>query len=304
MTKAKKAPRKPVGRDRVVFDVLSHVILAVLAACCLLPFLLVLSGSFSDQTSILTHGYQLIPETFSLAAYQTLFKIPEDLLRAYGVTIFVTVVGTLLGLFLTSMAAYVLSSRNFRYRYQMSFFFYFTSIFGGGLVPWYIFNTKYLHFHNNIIALILPILINVTYLLILKSYMAGIPEALYESARLDGAGDFTIYRRVAMPLCKAGLATVGLFIALNYWNDWYDAMLFLDEGRSDLYPLQYFLNNILTKAQAISAAAARSGLPMSEVPSEPMKLAMTVVATGPIILLYPFLQKYFVKGVTIGAVKG
>lgn len=304
MTKANKMPRKPVGRDRVVFDVLSHVILAVLAACCLLPFLLVLSGSFSDQTSILTHGYQLIPETFSLAAYQTLFKIPEDLLRAYGVTIFVTVVGTLLGLFLTSMAAYVLSSRNFRYRYQMSFFFYFTSIFGGGLVPWYIFNTKYLHFHNNIIALILPILINVTYLLILKSYMAGIPEALYESARLDGAGDFTIYRRVAMPLCKAGLATVGLFIALNYWNDWYDAMLFLDEGRSDLYPLQYFLNNILTKAQAISAAAARSGLPMSEVPSEPMKLAMTVVATGPIILLYPFLQKYFVKGVTIGAVKG
>ncbi|MBM6915318.1 carbohydrate ABC transporter permease [Gemmiger formicilis] len=304
MTKANKMPRKPVGRDRIIFDVLSHVILTVLAACCLLPFLLVLSGSFSDQTSILTHGYQLIPETFSLAAYQTLFKIPEDLLRAYGVTIFVTVVGTLLGLFLTSMAAYVLSSRNFRYRYQMSFFFYFTSIFGGGLVPWYIFNTKYLHFHNNIIALILPILINVTYLLILKSYMAGIPEALYESARLDGAGDFTIYRRVAMPLCKAGLATVGLFIALNYWNDWYDAMLFLDEGRSDLYPLQYFLNNILTKAQAISAAAARSGLPMSEVPSEPMKLAMTVVATGPIILLYPFLQKYFVKGVTIGAVKG
>ena len=304
MTKANKAPKKPVGRDRITFDILSHVILVVLSACCLLPFLLVLSGSFSDQTSILTHGYHLIPETFSLAAYQTLFKIPEDLLRAYGVTIFVTVTGTLLGLFLTSMAAYVLASRNFRYRYQMSFFFYFTSIFGGGLVPWYIFNTKYLHFHNNIIALILPILINVTYLLILKSYMAGIPEALYESARLDGAGDFTIYRRVAMPLCKAGLATVGLFIALNYWNDWYDAMLFLDEGRSNLYPLQYFLNNILTKAQAISAAAARSGLPMSEVPSEPMKLAMTVVATGPIILLYPFLQKYFVKGVTIGAVKG
>ena len=198
----------------------------------------------------------------------------------------------------------VLASSTFRYRYQMSFFFYFTSIFGGGLVPWYIFNTKYLHFHNSIIALILPILINVTYLLILKSYMAGIPEALYESARLDGAGDFTIYLRVAMPLCKAGLATVGLFIALNYWNDWYDAMLFLDEGRSDLYPLQYYLNNILTKAQAIAQAAARSGLPMSEVPSEPMKLAMTVVATGPIILLYPFLQKYFVKGVTIGAVKG
>ena len=304
MTKANKIPHKPVSRDRVIFDILSRVILVVLSACCLLPFLLVLSGSFSDQTSILTHGYQLIPEHFSLDAYKTLFKIPEELLRAYGVTIFVTVTGTFLGLFFTSMAAYVLASSTFRYRYQMSFFFYFTSIFGGGLVPWYIFNTKYLHFHNSVIALILPILINVTYLLILKSYMSGIPEALYESARLDGAGDFTIYWRVAMPLCKAGLATVGLFIALNYWNDWYDAMLFLDEGRSDLYPLQYFLNNILTKAQAIAQAAARSGLPMSEVPSEPMKLAMTVVATGPIILLYPFLQKYFVKGVTIGAVKG
>ena len=304
MASKTRTGKKPVGRDRVIFDVISVVALTVFSVCCLLPFLLVLSGSFSDQTSILTHGYQLIPETFSLEAYKTLFRIPEELLRAYGVTIFVTVTGTFFGLLFTSMAAYVLSCKTFRYRYQMSFFFYFTSIFGGGLVPWYIFNTKYLHFHNNLIALILPILINVTYLLILNSYMSGIPEALYESARLDGAGDFTIYLRVAMPLCKAGLATVGLFIALNYWNDWYDAMLFLDEGRSDLYPLQYYLNNILTKAQALSAAAARSGLPMSEVPSEPMKLAMTVVATGPIILLYPFLQKYFVKGVTIGAVKG
>lgn len=304
MKKDRISHAKPISKDRVVFNIIAYIVLGILSVCCLLPFLLVLSGSFSDQTSILTHGYQLIPETFSLDAYTTLFKIPGELLRAYAVTIFVTFTGTFLGLFLTSMAAYVLSSKSFRYRNQVSFFFYFTSIFGGGLVPWYIFNTKYLHFHNSIISLILPILVNVTYLLILKSYMSSIPDALYESAKLDGANDFTIYLHIALPLCKAGLATVGLFIALNYWNDWYNAMLFLDEGRSDLYPLQYFLNNILTKAQAISAAAARSGLPMSEVPSEPMKLAMTVVATGPIILLYPFLQKYFVKGVTIGAVKG
>ena len=125
-----------------------------------------------------------------------------------------------------------------------------------------------------------------------------------EARLLDGAGDMRIYWNIALPLSKAGLATVGLFIALNYWNDWYNAMLFLDEGRRDMYPLQYFLNNILTKAQAMNVAAARSGIPASDVPSEPMKLAMTVVATGPIILLYPFLQKYFVKGVTIGAVKG
>lgn len=296
--------RRPISRDRLGFNLVSCLVLTVLSLLCLLPFCLVLSGSFSDQTSILVEGYQLIPRQFSLDAYRMLFRVPQELIRAYGITIFVTVSGTLLGLFITSMAAYSLSARDFTYRYQVSFFFYFTSIFGGGLVPWYIFNTKYLHFHNNIIALILPILVNVTYLLILKSYMMNIPESLYESARLDGAGDFTIYRYIALPLCKAGLATVGLFIALGYWNDWYNAMLYLDEGKRDLYPLQYYLNNILTKAQAINAAAARSGIPASDVPSEPMKLAMTVVATGPIVLLYPFLQKYFVKGVTIGAVKG
>lgn len=287
-----------------MFNLISCLVLGILSVACVIPFWLVISGSLSKQQSIQLYGYRLIPREFSLDAYRMLFKIPEELLRAYGVTILVTVVGTGLGLLITSMAAYVLANRNFRYRYQVSFFFYFTSIFGGGLVPWYIFNTKYLHFHNNIIALILPILVNVTYLLILKSYMMSIPESLYESAYLDGAGDLTVYFKIALPLCKAGLATVGLFIALNYWNDWYNAMLFLDEGSKELYPLQYYLNNILTKAQAMNAAAARSGIPASEVPGEPMKLAMTVVATGPIVLLYPFLQKYFVKGVTIGAVKG
>ena len=288
----------------MVFSVVSHLALFVLAAICLLPFWLVISGSLSEQQSIRLNGYQLIPEQVSLEAYRMLFRIPEELINAYGVTILVTAVGTGLGLLVTSMASYVLKNKNFRYRYQVSFFFYFTSIFGGGLVPWYIFNTKYLRFHNSIIALILPILVNVTYLLILKSYMMSIPESLYESAYLDGAGDMVVYFKIALPLSKAGLATVGLFIALNYWNDWYNAMLFLDEGRRELYPLQYYLNNILTKAQAINAAAARSGIPASDVPSEPMKLAMTVIATGPIVLLYPFLQKYFVKGVTIGAVKG
>ncbi len=304
MAKDLNQSKRPIGRDRVMFNAISYVFLAILAAVCLLPFLLVISGSFTEQYAIQLHGYQLIPETFSLDAYKMLFRIPEDILRAYGVTIFVTFTGTTVGLFFTSMAAYVLASPDFKYRYQVSFFFYFTSIFGGGLVPWYIFCTKYLHFHNNVISMILPIMINVTYLLILKSYMMGIPTSLYESARLDGANDLTIFFKIALPLSKAGLATVGLFLALNYWNDWYNAMLFLDEGSRELYPLQYYLNNILTKAQAMNAAAARSGIPASDVPSEPLKLAMTVVATGPIILLYPFLQKYFVKGVTIGAVKG
>ena len=288
--------------NRRVFKIISVVLLSLLTLFCTLPFWLILSGSFTSQDSILTDGYRLLPKIFSLEAYQFLFKAPEDMLHAYGVTIFVTAVGTFSSMIVTSMAAYALSSRDFIYRNTVSFFFYFTTVFGGGLVPWYIFNMKYLHFKNNYISLILPTLVNVTYLLILKSYMANIPEAVFESARLDGANDWTIYRRIALPLSKAGLATVGLFIALNYWNDWYAAMLYIDDDR--MYPLQYYLNDILNKSQGMMNAAARAGIPSAQVPSEPVKLAMTVVATGPIVLLYPFLQKYFVKGVTIGAVKG
>lgn len=289
-------------RDRRVFNGIGYCYITVLTLFCLIPFVLIVSGSLTSQESILANGYRLIPAEFSLEAYEFLFKAPGDMLRAYGVTIFVTAAGTAVSLFITSMAAYVLSCATFRYRNVMSFFFYFTTVFGGGLVPWYIFNVKYLHFKNSLISLILPMMVNATYLLILKSYMKNIPESVIEAARLDGASDWQIYTLVAMPLCKAGLAAVGLFTALNYWNDWYDAMLFIDNSK--LYPLQYYLNDILNKSQGMAAAAAQAGIPVAQIPTEPIKLAMTVVATGPILLLYPFLQKYFVKGVTIGAVKG
>lgn len=288
--------------DQRTFNFIGYVLITLLSLFCLLPFILIISGSFTSQASIMTDGYQLIPREFSLEAYEFLFEAPDDILRAYGVTIFVTVVGTLASLLVTSLAAYVLANKAFRYRNTVSFFFYFTTVFGGGLVPWYIFNIKYLHFKDNLISLILPTLVNVTYLLILKSYMKNVPDAVYESAHLDGAGDWTIYWKIALPLNKAGLATVGLFTALNYWNDWYNAMLYIDNSK--LYPLQYYLNDILNKSQGMMAAAAQAGIPAAQVPTEPVKLAMTVVATGPILLLYPFLQKYFVKGVTIGAVKG
>ena len=288
--------------DQRTFNFIGYVLITLLSLFCLLPFILIISGSFTSQASIMTDGYQLIPKEFSLEAYVFLLEAPDDILRAYGVTIFVTVVGTLVSLLVTSLAAYVLANKAFRYRNTVSFFFYFTTVFGGGLVPWYIFNIKYLHFKDNLISLILPTLVNVTYLLILKSYMKNVPDAVYESAHLDGAGDWTIYWKIALPLNKAGLATVGLFTALNYWNDWYNAMLYIDNSK--LYPLQYYLNDILNKSQGMMAAAAQAGIPAAQIPTEPVKLAMTVVATGPILLLYPFLQKYFVKGVTIGAVKG
>ena len=302
----KKAPVRTRSlqdtRDYRIFTGLGYVFITILTLFCLIPFLLIVSGSFTSQDAILRDGYRFIPRIFSLDAYRFLFEVPEDILRAYGVTVFVTTAGTLVSLFITSMAAYVLSCSSFRYRNAMSFFFYFTTVFGGGLVPWYIFNIKYLHFKNSLISLILPMMVNATYLLILKSYMKNIPDAVVEAARLDGASDWQIYTKISLPLSKAGLAVVGLFTALNYWNDWYDAMLFIDDAR--LYPLQYYLYDILNKSQGMAAAAARAGVPVAQVPTEPIKLAMTVVATGPILLLYPLLQKYFVKGVTIGSVKG
>ena len=299
---AKAKIKRKRGRDKTVFFALGYTLITLLTIFCVLPFLLILSGSFTDQSSLLTDGYRLIPKVFSSEAYAFLFRVPGDILRAYGVTVFVTATGTALSLFITSMAAFVLANKSFRYRNAVSFFFYFTTVFGGGLVPWYIFNIKYLHFKNNFISLLLPLMVNATYLLILKSYMKSIPDEVYESAKLDGAGDWRVYRMIALPLSKAGLATVGLFTALNYWNDWYDAMLFIDDAK--MYPLQYYLNDILNKSQGMAQAAARAGIPAAQIPTEPVKLAMTVIATGPIILLYPFLQKYFVKGVTIGAVKG
>lgn len=288
--------------SRKAFDIISYTAITLLTLFCLVPFLLVISGSFTSQKGILADGYRLIPSEFSLEAYRVIFKTPEAILRAYGVSIFITVVGTIISLLFVSMAAYVLSSKDFKYRNTISFLYYFTTIFGGGVVPWYILCVQYLHFKNTYMSMIIPGLVNVTYLLILKSYMKSIPDSIFESARLDGANDWVIFSKIAMPLSKAGMATVTLFVALGYWNDWYNAMLYIDE--KDMYPLQYYLYNVLNKSEGLARAGQNIGLVTTEIPTESMKLAMMVIATGPIVCLYPFLQKYFVQGVTIGAVKG
>lgn len=290
-------------KDRLVFNIIAYTVLILLSILCLLPFIMMLTGSFTSQEAIFRDGYRLIPTELSTEAYQLIFRDPTVILRAYGVTIFVTVVGTVLSLFITSMAAYVLASKDFKYRNKFSFYFYFTSIFGGGLVPWYILMVRYLHMRDNIIALIFPLLVNSVYIIIMRSFIqSSIPSVLQESAKIDGANDFQIYLIIILPLSKAALATIGLFTALIYWNDWYNAMLFIN--KEELYPLQYFLHALLSKADFMKSVASQSGVPVVEMPTESLKLAMTVVATGPIILLYPFLQKYFVKGITIGAVKG
>jgi putative aldouronate transport system permease protein len=201
-----------------------------------------------------------------------------------------------------TLGAYVISRKDFKYRNQFSFFFYFTTLFNGGMVSTYIFYIQYLHLKDSYLALILPGMMNVFYLLIMRSFVSTIPTALIEAAKIDGAGEFKIFLRVILPLLKSGLATIGLFMALGYWNDWYNAMLYINSAEK--YPLQYMLYDLLQKTQALARIASQAGILIESMPSNTLKLAMAVVATGPIILLYPFVQKYFVKGITIGSVKG
>ncbi|WP_445744853.1 carbohydrate ABC transporter permease [Paenibacillus sp. FSL R5-0527] len=298
-TTAKK--RKSV--DRLLLQIIGYVTLTLLAIFCLFPFILVISSSLTEESKIIENGFQLIPTDFSLEAYSILFKYPQEMLNAYGVTISVTLLGTLFGLFLTSMTAYVLARKDFKWRNHFSLFFFFTTLFSGGLVPWYLLIVNYLELKDTLIVLILPMLLNVFYIIVMKSFMGSIPEAIIESAKIDGASDFQIYRRFVLPLSKPALATIGLFIALGYWNDWYNALLFI--SNSDLMPLQYYLYRLLGNMDGMRKAMMASGAVISvNIPTESLKMAMTIVATGPIMIAYPFIQRYFVQGLTIGAVKG
>ncbi|WP_379160835.1 carbohydrate ABC transporter permease [Paenibacillus sp. sgz5001063] len=295
--------RKRVNTDRLLLSVIGYVSLTILAIFCIFPFILVVSSSLSEESTIIEKGFQLIPTDFSTDAYSLLFKYPADMLRAYGVTISVTAIGTLFGLFLTSMTAYVLSRRDFKWRGRFSFFFFFTTLFSGGLVPWYLMIVNFLHLKDTLLVLILPMMMNVFYIIVMKSFMSSIPDAITESAKIDGAGDFRIFMQLIVPLSKPALATIGLFIALAYWNDWYNALLFI--SKSELMPLQYYLYKMLGNMDGMRKAMMASGAVVnSDLPTESLKMAMTIVATGPILLAYPFIQKYFVQGLTVGAVKG
>ncbi|GHV63758.1 sugar ABC transporter permease [Spirochaetia bacterium] len=290
------------SKTTLVFYIISYVLITVIALACLLPFIMLVSGSFTSEQVIRFQGYGILPKDFTLEAYELVFKHPEKIILAYGVSLYITVVGTVAGLFLTTMTAYVISRKSFKYRNAFSFFFYFTTLFNGGMVCTYIFYIRYLHLKDNLLALILPGIFNIFYLLIMRSFVAAIPQALIESAKIDGAGEFKIFTRIVLPLLPAGLATIGLFIALNYWNGWYNAMLFMTTASK--YPLQYMLYNLLMQAQVMAQIASQAGITVENLPGNSLKLATAVIATGPVILFYPYVQKYFIKGVTIGSVKG
>lgn len=291
------------SRDRRIFNCIAYPVMGILALACILPFIIIISGSLTSEQSIIQDGYNIFPKVFSTKAYSTIFDNPGEIARAYGISIYVTLTGGILGLFITAMTAYVLARKSFPWANKFSFFFYFTTLFSGGLVPWYILCVQYLHFKQYpFIAIVLPYLINVWNLLIMKGFMKSIPEAIVESAKMDGAGDFLIFIRLILPLSKPALATVGLFIALGYWNDWFLCFMFVDDYQ--YFSLQYYLYKMISAMDGIQRMASNANVVVSDMPKESFKMAMTVIATGPIVLLYPFVQKYFVKGITIGAVKG
>jgi putative aldouronate transport system permease protein len=289
--------------DKFIFNLVGYPIILIIAILCVIPLELVVASSFASADSINTIGYSFIPKSFSLASYAAIFRTPSDLINAYGVTMFSTVVGTIGGLYLTAMTAYVLWRKDFAWRNQFSFFFYFTVLFSGGLVPWYILCVHYLKFKDiPMVAIILPALFSVFNIIIMRNFMKSIPDAIIESAKIDGAGDFLIFNRLVLPLAKPALASIGLFIALSYWNDWYMSLMFV----SDIHnvQLQYYLYKIISSVEALNRLGIGQHISLSDLPTEGMKMAMTVIVIGPIVLLYPFLQKYFVKGLTIGSVKG
>ncbi len=307
MSKRNHLGKVKTGRDVVALNIIAYTFCGVMALMCLVPFLMILAGSFSSETAITQNGFSLWVQDFSFEAYKTVFRDPSVVFKAYGVTICLTAFGTIVGLLLQTMTAYVLSRKDFEWRNGFSFFFYFTTLFSGGLVPTFVLYTQTLNLQDNYLALLLPLVFSVYNLLIMKSYITAIPDSLIDAAKIDGCGEVRTLFQVIMPLIQPALATVGLFIALAYWNDWYNAMLYIKS--EDKYPLQYFLyqqvNNIEAYKKLISNNAVNSSVVSAmSLPTQTLKMALTIVVTGPIILAFPMVQKYFVQGITIGAVKG
>ncbi len=291
---------KQTASDKSV-SIVFYGFITLFSIICLIPFILVVASSFTSEDAILRYGYNLWPREFSLEAYKLMFSTPK-MLYAYGVTIFVTVVGTALSMLVSSACAYSLSVKSFYYRNIITFFIYFTMLFSGGLVPTYLWLVKYLKLTDSLWVLILPSLVNPWNVLLLRNFFAGIPESLAESAKIDGANDLVILFKIILPISLPGLATVGLFYALAYWNEWYKAMLYLRTEWK--YPLQYIIMQITRNIRFAEELASMGGTVTENPPAYSSQMATAVITIGPIIFLYPFLQKYFVTGLTVGSVKG
>lgn len=288
------------------FQIFAHILMLLLCICCLFPFLLLIVSSFSDEQTLIREGYSIIPRSFSLAAYQYIFRNAATIFRAYGTTIFVTVVGTVINIILTTLLAYPLSRKDLPHRNVWSFLVFFTMLFNGGLVPSYIMWTQYFHIKNSYAALIVPaLMMGAFYVIMMRTNLAqNIPEEVLEAARIDGAGEWKILGRIVLPMSLPIVATLMLLVGLAYWNDWMNGLYYLTKTK--YYTIQVLLNAMLQDLQVLlsSSSAAASNVDLSAMPSTSIKMAIAVVGAIPVLCIYPFFQKYFVKGITIGAVKG
>ena len=286
-----------------LFDICNYIVVTIVSILSLLPLLLVLIVSFTEERAIKANGYSFFPEGVTAAAYRMLFSENSLLLQSYLVSIAVTVVGTALAVAITGMAGYTLSANHIRYRNALALFFFVTMVFNAGLVPWYMVSTG-LGLRNNLWALIVPsLLFNPFNLFLVRNYMKQIPDSLIEAARIDGANDLFIAFRIFFPLSLPVMATITLFYGIGYWNNWFNAIMLVDDQK--LYPLQYLLFklnseiNMISQMQSISGSAVSAEL----LPTESVKMATAILTIGPIVFFYPFLQKYFIRGLLIGSVK-
>lgn len=284
-----------------------HIIMIVASLCCVIPFVLVVIVSFSSETSIYANGYSFFPKEWSTAAYEYLFANPIKVVRAYGVTIFSTIIGTIINLIISTMLAYTLSRKDYPYRGVITFIVFFTMLFNAGLVPTYMVYTNTLNIKNTILAQLVPgLLVNAWNVMMIRTYFTtNIPDSLAESAYLDGANDFWIYIKIVLPLSTPILGAMGFRAALSYWNNWYNSMIYVTDEK--LYSLQYLMTKSLLDIQALKAVTdltPEMQEALGTMPTETVRMAMAVVGAGPMLVVFPFFQKYFVKGITVGAVKG
>ena len=281
----------------------AYVIVGLLGLICLYPLLLTVTVSLTPEDTISREGYRLIPSRWTLDTYIYIFAHSGNrILKSYIVTIIVTLVGTAGSMLVTCMISYAISLQEMRYRNVIAFICNFTSIFSAGLIPWYVVCVNWYGLRNNILALILPAMFSVWNMFLMRTYFRAISPSLYDAAKIDGAGHMTIFFRIALPLSITALLTVGLMYALCYWNDWWHALMFIDNR--DLFPLQYYLYSIMSNVNAVSSGRIPSGAAANiRLPKETVKMAVTIITIGPIIFLYPFIQRYFVKGIMTGAIK-
>ena len=287
-----------------VFNRVSTTILTVMVTPTLLPILLIIIASFTEETSLLQNGYSFIPKAWSFDAYYYIIKQGSVILRAYGVSVLVTVVGTVLSVAITTTLAYPMARTSFRYRNVLSFFVFFTMLFSGGIVPSYIMWTNYFHIKNTIWALIVPnYLVSAFNVILVKNFYANnIPGSLIEAAQLDGATEMQIFRKLVFPMARPVVATISLFTGLCYWNDWTNGLYYVDNQK--LYSIQLLLMKIMNNIEALKANANLMGAGAISLPGTSVRMAIAFIGILPILIVYPFVQKYLVEGVVIGAVKG